>query len=157
MLRQYVGDEAFWASLHKYLKDNEYTAVEAHDLRLAFEEVCGEDLNWFFNQWYFSSGHPELKIETAYDAATAQVTVTIEQVQDPEQNPPIFVLPMAIDIYVADGSKKREQIKMDLRKQIFTFNSAQQPALVNVDAEKALLCTKDESKTSKELLSLIHI
>ena len=152
MLRQYVGDQAFWASLHKYLKDNEYTAVEAHDLRLAFEEVCGEDLNWFFNQWYFSSGHPELKIETAYDASAAQVLVTIEQIQDPEKNPPIFVLPMAIDIYATDGSKKREQIKMTLRKETFTFPAAQQPALVNVDAEKALLCTKDESKTTEELI-----
>jgi len=152
MLRQYVGDKAFWASLHKYLKDNEYTAVEAHDLRLAFEEVCGEDLNWFFNQWYFSSGHPDLKIETQYDAAAAQVAVTIEQMQDPEQNPPIFILPMAIDIYATDGSKKREQIKMTLRKQTFTFNAATQPALVNVDGEKALLCTKDESKTTEELI-----
>ena len=152
MLRQYVGDQAFWASLHKYLKDNEYTAVEAHDLRLAFEEVCGEDLNWFFNQWYFSSGHPELKIQTRYDATAGQVEVVIEQLQDPEQNPPIFILPMAIDIYAADGSKKREQIKMNLRKQTFTFEAAEQPALVNVDAEKALLCTKDEYKTTKELI-----
>src|SRR5690606_38318697 len=39
MLRKYVGDEAFFAALSFYLKQHEYSDVEIHDLRLAFEEV----------------------------------------------------------------------------------------------------------------------
>ncbi|MBK6903020.1 MAG: hypothetical protein IPH04_09460 [Saprospirales bacterium] len=34
------------------------TRPEAHDLRLAMEEVSGLDLNWFFDQWFFQEGHP---------------------------------------------------------------------------------------------------
>ncbi|MEM8909604.1 MAG: M1 family metallopeptidase, partial [Bacteroidota bacterium] len=45
MLRNYIGDDAFFATLEKYLKDNAYAAVEAHDLRLVTEEVCGQDFN----------------------------------------------------------------------------------------------------------------
>ena len=60
MLRKYVGDDAFFASLKLYLEDNKFQAVEIHNLRLAFEEVTGEDLNWFFNQWFLNSGHPDL-------------------------------------------------------------------------------------------------
>jgi len=69
MLRDMVGDDAFYASLHKYLKDNEYTEVEADELRLAFEDVTGKDLIWFFEQWYFSAGHPELYVIYEMDKA----------------------------------------------------------------------------------------
>ena len=66
MLRSYVGDEAFFASLHYYLKEHADQPVEVHDLRLAFEKVTGEDLNWFFNQWFLASGHPVLRVEDEY-------------------------------------------------------------------------------------------
>ena len=66
MLRNYVGDEAFWASLNYYLEKHKYTQVEADELRLAFEDVTGEDFNWFWNQWYFSAGHPQLEINYDY-------------------------------------------------------------------------------------------
>jgi aminopeptidase N len=47
MLRNYVGDEAFFKALNLYLKQNAFKATEAHQLRLAMEEVTGEDMNWF--------------------------------------------------------------------------------------------------------------
>ncbi|RYY54868.1 MAG: M1 family peptidase, partial [Chitinophagaceae bacterium] len=62
MLRNLVGDSAFFRSLNVYLNTNKFKSAEAHQLRLAFEEVTGRDLNWFFNQWYFSNGNPEAEI-----------------------------------------------------------------------------------------------
>jgi aminopeptidase N len=47
MLRKDVGDEAFFKSLELYLKTNQYKSVEVHNLRLAFEEVTGRDMNRF--------------------------------------------------------------------------------------------------------------
>jgi aminopeptidase N len=61
MLRSYLGDEAFFLALQNYLKTNAYQPAEFNQLRLAFESVSGEDLNWFFNQWYLDKGHPTLK------------------------------------------------------------------------------------------------
>ncbi len=52
MLRSYLGDEAFREGIKLYLNENKYGTGEAHQLRLAMEEVSGKDLNWFFNQWY---------------------------------------------------------------------------------------------------------
>ena len=62
MLRAFVGDSAFFKSLNLYLTTNKFKNAEAHQLRLAFEEVTGKDLNWFFNQWYFGNGNPKLNI-----------------------------------------------------------------------------------------------
>lgn len=48
MLRNYLGDEAFFAGISDYLKTNEYGTGEAHQVRLSLEKVSGKDLNWFF-------------------------------------------------------------------------------------------------------------
>lgn len=150
MLRTYVGDEAFFAALNKYLTDNAFTAVEADELRLAFEDVTGEDLNWFWDQWYFAAGHPQLDIQYGYDEATKEAIITVEQIQDPEAMPPIFVLPLAIDIYLDDRTVQRHPVRIDRRKQTFRFRTGVRPRLINFDADKALLCVKTENKTTDE-------
>ncbi len=150
MLRYVVGTDAFRKSLKLYLEDNEYTAVEAHDLRLAFEEVTGRDLNWFFNQWYFNQGHPNLDVQYDYDAGTKEAIVSIEQTQDPKKNPPIFVLPMAVHIYDTNGKATRHEIIMDKRGQEFRFKVDAKPALIQADADRVLLAEIKEEKTKEE-------
>jgi len=150
MLRNYVGDEAFFAALHKYLNDNKFTDVEAHELRLAFEDVTGEDLNWFFNQWFFEAGHPMLDIQYDYDPTTEKVKVRVEQVQNPQRQPAIFRLPVAIDVYMPDGNVERHDVWVEKRLQTFEFDAPTRPALVNFDADKVLLAEKTENKTDAE-------
>ena len=94
MLRHFVGDEAFFASLNKYLTDNQFKNGSAIKLKLAFEAVTGKDMNWFFNQWYFGSGHPYVRITQNYDAAKKQVMVKLQQTQVQDK---IFTLPIGID------------------------------------------------------------
>lgn len=148
MLRKYVGDEAFYESLKVYLTDNAYNTAEIHDLRKAFEKVTGEDLNWFFNQWFLASGHPKLDINTTYNDSTKQLDISVKQLQD-RSTTPLYQLPMAVDIYTSKG-KERKEIILREEEQIFTFKYAEQPKLVNVDAEKMLLCEKFENKSLDE-------
>ncbi len=149
MLRKYVGDDAFFASLKLYLETNKYTSVEIHQLRMAFEKVTGEDLNWFFNQWFLSPGHPDLVINTEYDAINKKQTVYIKQVQDFSKTP-LFKIPMYIDLYI-NGKVDRQKIILTKADETFEFTADSKPDLVNVDAEKMLLCKKSETKTVKEL------
>jgi aminopeptidase N len=150
MLRQQVGDDAFFAALSRYLKKNEYTDVEAHELRLAFEDVTGQDLNWFWNQWYFSSGHPQLDISYNWDENSKQATVNLAQSQEGTDVPRVFELPLAVDIYDESGKARREQIRMTKREQSFVFSASTKPALINVDATKTLLCVKNDQHTPEE-------
>jgi len=145
MLRTHVGDAAFFAALQLYLEKHRYTAVEIHQLRLAFEEVTGEDLNWFFNQWFLASGHPSLRFTYEYDQSSKEQTVKVEQLQ-PTVKTPLYQLPMAIDIYSAQGVVRHEVV-VDQAEQTFRFKVDTEPLLVNADAEKALLATKKDEKT----------
>ena len=152
MLRNYVGDEAFFAALNNYLTKNKYTAVEAHNLRLAFEEVTGKDWNWFFNQWYFESGHPILKIKYNYDAVGKKASVTIDQTQDVDRSIPIFQLPMAVDIYFENGKPTRHNITMTERSQTFEFDATTKPQLIDVDADRMLLAVIKDDHTEDEYI-----
>ena len=148
MLRKYVGDDAFYASLKLYLETNKYKTAEAHSLRLAFEEVTGEDLNWFFNEWYYAKGHPELDVKKSYDASTKKVKLEITQKQDFKVSP-LYKLPIDIDLYVG-GKKERKRIWIDDINNTILLDAASNPDLVNFDAERQLLAKVDYEKSKEE-------
>jgi aminopeptidase N len=142
MLRNCVGDSAFFKSLNLYLRTKKFSSSEAQDLRLAFEDVTGQDLNWFWNQWYYGSGHPKLTINYDYASTGKSAKVTIKQTQTGK----IFKMPVAIDIY--EGSaKKRYKVWLEHPVDTFVFNTVSKPDLINVDGDKILLCEKNDSKT----------
>jgi aminopeptidase N len=141
MLRNYVGDSAFFKSLNLYLTTNRFKSAEAHQLRLAFEEITGKDMNWYWNQWYFGAGHPKLNIDYVY--SDNAVKVIVQQTQGGDK---VFTLPVAIDIY--NGAKKeRHQVWIDNKVDTFTFSYTSRPDLVNVDGDKILLAEKKDNKT----------
>lgn len=146
MLRNYLGDEAFFAGLNDYLKTNEYGTGEAHQIRLSLEKVSGKDLNWFFNQWFFGKGHPKLDVKYTYEPVKKQVTVHINQTGD------FFEFPLTIDVY--EGSKaNRHQVWAEAKaKNMFTFNFNQKPDLVNVNADGVLLADIKDDKTPEQYL-----
>ena len=142
MLRHLVGDDAFFASLNKYLTDNKFSNGSAIKLKLAFEAVTGKDLNWFFNQWYFGSGHPYVRIGQKYMADQQKVLVTIQQTQTQNK---LFTLPVGIDVYV-NGNRNHYEVWSKNKVDSFYFPAAVAPDNVNVDNDKILLWAKDESK-----------
>ena len=142
MLRHLVGDEAFYKSLNKYLTDNKFSNGSAIKLKLAFEAVTGKDLNWFFNQWYFSNGHPYIQITQKYNSTSKQIMVKLNQTQ--VQNK-LFELPVGIDVYVG-GVRNHYEVWAKNKVDSFYFPAATAPDNVNVDNDKILLWEKNENK-----------
>jgi aminopeptidase N len=149
MLRNYVGDDAFFKSLNNYLTTNKFKAGEAGQLRLAFEETTGMDMNWFWNQWYYGSGHPKLKIDYLYDDAAGKASVIIEQTQ---KSGKVFKIPMAVDVYTGTD-KKRYNVVVENKIDTLYFNYTTKPTLINVDADKLLLCEKTDNKTEDNFIA----
>ncbi|MEO5644758.1 MAG: M1 family aminopeptidase [Bacteroidia bacterium] len=149
MLRQYAGDEAFFASLKLYLETNKYQNVEITNLRLAFEQVTGKDWNWFFNEWFMSPGHPELDLTYSFDGPKQKQMLIVKQTQDRTHGAPVFRIPLSVDIY-SGGKVKREEIVVKSVADTFYFESITKPDFVNVDAQKTLLCFKVDHHTAKE-------
>ncbi|MGI9526413.1 MAG: M1 family aminopeptidase [Weeksellaceae bacterium] len=149
MLRSFLGDDAFFAGLQHYLKEHEYGKAEAHQLRLSLEEVSGKDLNWFFNQWYYGSGHPRLKVVTEFKNNQTQLSIR----QDQES---LFEFPLAVDIY-ENGKPTRHQIwvKKD-RVNNFNFNTSKPAELVVLDANNDLIAEIDHELSTEQAILLYH-
>lgn len=146
MLRNYVGDEAFFKSLSLYLKKHQFTSVEVNNLRLAFEEITGEDLNWFFNQWFHSSGHPVLSVDHSWKEGS--LVLNVSQIQDTTYTP-VYKLPLKVSIWVG-GQKQIFEVVIDKPQQQFLFNIGINPDLVIIDSDHVLLGLKDHKKDQSE-------
>ena len=147
-LRHIIGDEAFFKSLELYLKTNQFKPVEIHQLRLAFEEITGTDLNWFFNEWFLNSGHPVLEIHYSYDADSVYLTIDQKTNTDKELT---YQLPFKVGVWYGD---KVSIFDATLKKktQVFAFKAEGKPDLIDFDAERVVLCAKGENKTTENYI-----
>ncbi|OFZ58633.1 MAG: hypothetical protein A3D92_15605 [Bacteroidetes bacterium RIFCSPHIGHO2_02_FULL_44_7] len=150
MLRNYLGDEAFFEGMHRYLEQNKFKAAEFHQLRLAFEEVSGEDLNWFFNQWYQASGHPTLTFNQEINESEGTITVTVQQGQDLELSP-IFRLPIQMAIFDNDG-KHVHKVLIDELEETFVFPYKGEVKGIIYDEQQMLLAKTNEEKTTEQFI-----
>lgn len=139
MLRYELGDAAFFAGLKKYLRQHAGQPVEESDLRLALEAASGRDLRLFFDQWFLSSGHPMVQVKHDWNPVSQSVTLNLEQVQNPDQMPVVFRLPVTVEIWV-DGKARRRTIVMDRRQQSFTLaDISTAPQLILIDPDRCIL------------------
>lgn len=140
MLRNYLGKEAFYAGLNQYLTNNKYGTGEAHQLRLALEDVSGKDLNTFFNQWFFNNGHPKLDVSYDYNELRKTVTINIYQTQENE-----FVFPLAIDVFEG-ATAIRHTLFVNGKDASFILPYTKKPKLIQINANGVLLCDINENK-----------
>ena len=153
MLRNHIGDEAFFASINLYLDQNKFKAAEFHHLRLAFEEITGQDLNWFFDQWFLGSGHPVIDISQKMNGS--EVQLTIKQSQSLELSP-IFKLPMQVAVF-DDKGKHIYPIVVDQLEETFSFPVNGTLKCVIPDYQQMLLAKVREDKPQSEFIQQYYV
>ncbi|MEN2283789.1 M1 family metallopeptidase [Algoriphagus sp. SE2] len=150
MLRKYLGDDAFFQGLNFYLNEHALSSVEVHDLRQAFEQVSGEDLNWFFNQWYLDKGHPELLIEIDY-TIPENVLISVTQIQDLEITP-LYQIPFEVSWY-ENGERQVKQFMLKEAFQQFALENGKETDLVMFDENKDLLIVRNQQNSKEQWVS----
>lgn len=149
MLRTYVGDDAFFAAIKTYLTRHAFDNVEIHELRMVFEEVTGEDLSWFFDQWYLSPGHPIVIIEQK--SAPGAYRIRVIQRQDTTQ--PVFRLPLPVTLAFGD-SIVQKRFWMETRDTTFNIPMNRTPDYVMVDPGLDLLLNRETETVAKDSMWL---
>ncbi len=71
MLRQKIGDEAFFQGVKNYLADPAlaYSYALTDDLKQHLETTSGMDLTEFFADWFYGQGYPSYHIQWSQDEA----------------------------------------------------------------------------------------
>lgn len=139
MLRHTIGEQAFRDGLKLYLSNNKFKTAEVADLRLAFEEITGQDLNWFFNQWYFDWGHPEIYLSLE-SVKSGNWKLKIDQTTSHRNT---FVFPVKIK-YSVNGIKY-EKIHFANERTSYVDLGKIKPDWYVFDADNSLLCDENIS------------
>ena len=78
-LRNHLGDEVFFEAAKHYLNTLAYHDATSEQLRDAFAESAGVDLDGFFDNWVFQPGRPGYVLETVDTSVPGEVTVELKQ------------------------------------------------------------------------------
>ncbi len=151
MLRQQMGEAAFFRALRHFLQKHAYQPVDTHDLMIAIKEATGQNLDWFFEQWIFSPGHPVFEVSYTWKETSKHIRLMIDQVQDTTQGVPIFKTPITIKVVTSEGEVVKH-VWSNERRVTFDFDIGSKPLLVRFDEGNHLLKQWTFEKSKEELL-----
>nr|HEX4316931.1 M1 family aminopeptidase [Kofleriaceae bacterium] len=146
MLRDVLGDDAFFASLAHYLGKHKHGVVESRDLARAIEDATGRVVDWFFSQWVIDgAGHPELDVKLAWDAEAKLATVSVEQTQKVDATTPLFRVPTRVRFRVND---RDVDVALDLRdpRHVFHLRLDAEPTQIIFDPGRIVLAAVKTDK-----------
>ncbi len=154
LLRRELGDDAFFAGVRQYVADNAGRGVVTADLRRAMEAASGRDLTWFFEQWFFSPGFPELEIEWSWREEQRRVELVVRQVQSPSHGTPhSFDLPLDVEVMGPDGPLLHE-LRVERREHRFLLPAEQRPLWLRFDKHGWVPMHLSLSRTATEWLAI---
>ncbi|MCX7638112.1 MAG: hypothetical protein N2044_09745 [Cyclobacteriaceae bacterium] len=97
------------------------------------EEVSGQNLEGFFRQWLYETPVPRLHL--TWQNAHGKTAITVTQVQPA----PVFNLNLEVEIKMADGTSRRQNLPVTGKTQTFSYPSTGQPVQIIADPDVNLL------------------
>jgi len=153
-LRCELGDETFFRGLRRYAQQHQGRSVTTDDVRGAFEAVAGRDLETFFEQWFRTPGHPELRVAWTWDERHRRVELTVEQTHAASDGVPgVFRAEVEVALGTARGVERR-RVALDERRQLVHLDAAERPRWLVFDAQHALPMRCEDLKPGREWLAL---
>lgn len=144
MLRNRLGDDAFFRAIQRYGTVYAYQTAETSDLRKVFERLTGASLERFFYDWTERAGHPKLKIESAYEPGSKFVRIKITQTQKEDA----FHFPLKFALHLPGGrSPVVIERPISEKTQTLLLPVPARPVMIRVDPDFALLAEIDEVKS----------
>jgi aminopeptidase N len=150
-LRFLLGDEAFFRVLSAFLHEHAFQPVDTYDFMRTVKDVTGQNMDWFFEQYFFSAGHPVFEVSSSWEASAGQIRLQVAQVQDRDHGVPIYRTPVQIGIVTPSG-KTVETVWLENEFDVFVFESREAPLLVRFDEGNWLLKEWTYDKSAEELL-----
>ena len=123
-LKDMLGDELFKKCLHEYMGRWHSKHPIPWDYFNTMSNAAGQDLSWFFQNWFFTNNYIDLALTKA-DKTAQGTAITIKNVGG-------FAVPVDLKIDYTDGSTET------LHRSPEVWHANQQQATVTVPAGKAV-------------------
>ena len=136
MLRHLVGDDDFFGILREYRTRHAGGTASTADFRAVAEEISGQDLGPFFQEWVYGERAPVYQYQwsAAPAGGTWDLSVRVQQLQDGQ----IFTMPIDLVITTA-GSVVRNVVENSGADQTFRISVQGQPTKVELDPDEWIL------------------
>lgn len=176
MLRQQLGDSAFYKGLRHFYKNNLYRAASYDDLKRSFETVTRSSLTDFFQQWTERTGAPQLaitsvqqskqkdgqfrvtlKVEQAHKGAPYFLRVPIEVTNSNDQTSTIYFHTNSSVEMAQTFPNRIKSISIDPHYDVFRYLYPEEipesvTKVFGVDDTTLIILPRDSQRSSKELL-----
>ncbi|MBK8712134.1 MAG: M1 family metallopeptidase [Niastella sp.] len=126
-LKDMLGDDLFKKCLHEFMDRWNGKHPIPWDMFNSFSNIAGKNLNWFWNNWFFSSNYLDVAVQNVV-AGKSGYNITLKNIGG-------FAIPVDFEIEFSDGSKMNQH---------FTA------AIWEVNQSKAII----PLKTTKKITSL---
>ncbi|MBI4810193.1 MAG: hypothetical protein HY800_01860 [Ignavibacteriales bacterium] len=141
MLRRMLGDSVFFKCLRNYSSNSEYrySNVRTEDFVKVCEDVYGQNLQWFFDQWIYTAtdsiDRPMLEYDWTYSSEnnSYQLELTIEQ----QNKNPVYRLPLDVSVKTLD-SLQSFTILDSLTTQTFRLTVNSKPQTITIDGDNKI-------------------
>ncbi len=138
MLRDTLGDEAFFTAMVDYADAHGMASATTSQLQEALELSSGRDLGVFFDQWVYGPGHPVLLWswrKTPLKDGSWQVDVSLRQVQEVDT---VFTLSLPWEV---DLGKNVEEgvLEVNQQEQAFSLCLLEEPLFLDLDPQGRIL------------------
>jgi aminopeptidase N len=143
MLRETLGDEAFFGGLKNLLRRKPFQRVSWEDFKNIFQEQTGKHLASFFSQWLDQKGLPELRLS---DIAVAPAGTAFVLSFDLAQTGDVYQLDVPVKVVYKSGGEKTARILLGEKNQRVRIELENEPAKLiideNVDLARKLSATE---------------
>ncbi len=151
MVRQRIGDDAFWSALRNVYANMSFQKAEWSDFFDAFSRASGESLDWFKRQWVERTGAPKLEIanvKAEKNGGNYLVTFDLKQVQEG----PSYRLDVPVRISFSDGTSSA-MILHNAEGSLYhaRIPTSSRPTLVEVDPDMQIFRVLDPREASPTL------
>lgn len=151
MLRYILGDDTFFNVLSAFLHRHEFQPVTTQDFMKCVKDISGKNMDWFFEQFLFHSGHAVFEISKTWNEASKTLSLKVVQTQDQWKNVPVYKLPVEIGLYTAN-KKTIQKVWLEKKTETFEFSLESEPLMVRFDEGNHLLKEWTFKNTEDELL-----
>lgn len=137
MLRNILGDRLFFKAIKLYTERHREQTVVTQDLVEALEDATGRNFDWLFEQWIFKGGHPEFEVSCAWDAKANIASLTVKQIQTPDELTSIFRLPLKVR-FVGKGYDETKPFEVSEASHTFHIPLADRPKWIGFDPANSI-------------------
>jgi aminopeptidase N len=157
MLRARFGSDLFFDCVRQYVERYRFSTAETGDLRRVIEEVSGDSLQHFFEQWCFRPGVPRLSVDIEWDADAGELVFTVLQNQPIDRHNPAYAFDLPIVAYTGTSEVERFDVWVDGRESTSRQAFDAQPTAVVVDPEMRVLAEMSISQPVEPWLEQLRV